>query len=179
MSWWIFETLGTSPGSVIMSLGAVAFGRAGVTGRFYQTISIQSCLKAGLLVDGGALKFWLTETEEHVRTALFQGSLGLRDALHSFNGFWNEQGGKWLWAHGASFDIPMLNVAYRAAGYGDFVPWKFRDERDTRTFYSLLPAGRVNVIRRTPAHHALYDATFQAECVIKAYSDLGLQLPEV
>ena len=173
------ESLGTQPGSVMCSLGAVAFDASGIHGHFYQAVSIKSCLDKGLVVDAGALKFWLTETSNSMRAALFEKPIGLKEALHEFDQFWQRYECKWLWAHGSDFDIPLLSACYAAAGYGEFRPWKFRDDRDTRTLYSLVPAGRVNVQRTTEGHHALRDAEYQAQCVIRAYELIGHQLPEV
>lgn len=67
------ETLGTKPGSVILSIGAVTFdldgsGRDGRT--FYQRVNIQSCLDAGMTVDGDTVEWWFHPDRDQARRAL-------------------------------------------------------------------------------------------------------------
>ena len=171
------ETLGTLPGSVIMSLGAVAFNQGRDEANFYTNIGINSCLNTGMVVDAGAIKFWFTQTTQEARGVLFTGLVGLREALHSFNEFWKTNNCKWLWSHGLNFDVPHLDVAYGLAGYNEFRPWGFRECRDTRTIFSLLPGGKApEVTRHSGQHNALSDAVYQAELVRRAYVQLGREM---
>src|SRR4051812_3766510 len=60
------ETLGTLPGSVILSIGAVAFDELSVApgAGFYKVISTISCESCGLTKDEATEKWWLDQGEE-------------------------------------------------------------------------------------------------------------------
>jgi DNA polymerase III epsilon subunit-like protein len=45
------ETLGHTPGSVIVSIGAVKFGGGKILDTFYHRIDAQSCVEHGLKMD--------------------------------------------------------------------------------------------------------------------------------
>ena len=169
------ETFGTLPGSAIVSIGAVVFTQDKIWERWHQTVDIQSNLDAGLEVDGKTLEFWLRDTTDTARQSLFEKTLELRWALGAFNCFWVNAGCNWLWAHGTTFDIPMLDKAYAATGYTER-PWHFRNVRDTRTLFSLLPLSYIAPLRITEKHDALKDAEYQALAVQSAYQTLGLEM---
>src|SRR4051812_37876973 len=59
------ETMGTAPGSAIVSLGAVAFDPvAGTLGEeFYRVVSLRSCQRAGLSLDPDTIVWWLQQSE--------------------------------------------------------------------------------------------------------------------
>ena len=59
------ETMGTAPGSAIVSLGAVAFDPvAGTLGEeFYRVITLGSCQRAGLTIDAGTIGWWLQQSD--------------------------------------------------------------------------------------------------------------------
>ncbi|POO54357.1 hypothetical protein CPJ18_02345 [Agrobacterium rosae] len=55
------ETLGTAPGSVILSVGAVTFNaETGEFGEgFYAAVEPQSAVDMGLTIDVSTLKWWM------------------------------------------------------------------------------------------------------------------------
>lgn len=171
------ETLGLTPGSVIRSIGAVAFdplsGKLGA--EFYANIQEASCLEAGLTVDPATLTWWERETSPEARARLRIDQRPLPYVLDWFTKFWRQQDGEQLWAHGPNFDEVLLAAAYRAVG--EAVPWDYRAPRCTRTIYNLAgvaPNRDVGV-----QHDALVDAKNQAIAVHDAYVKLGLaQRPE-
>lgn len=59
------ETLGTCPGSVILQIGAVRSNNG-----LERTITIDSCLRAGLTVDGDTIGWWLRQSEAARRASL-------------------------------------------------------------------------------------------------------------
>jgi len=167
------ETLGKRPGSVIRSIGAVAFDPvAGTMGRsFYANIDQASCKKAGLVTDADTIAFWDKQSAE-AQAALVDNPQPLLNVLWAFGSFWKTVGGKRLWAHGATFDPPLLEAAYIAVGLP--VPWDYTDPRDTRTIYELagVQPDRSDGVH----HHARWDAEVQAKAVIAAYRRLGLNV---
>lgn len=154
------ETLGTKPGCPIVSIGACTFDREGVGDYFYRKIDISS---TNLKAEPETIKWWLKQSAE-AREA-FEGGIPHKRATDEFKVWWLDNGCRYVWSHGASFDPPVLTAAI------DIAPWKFWDIRDTRTLYEL--AG-IQPDRKTgTAHNALDDAINQAKAAIGAINKLG------
>ncbi|KAB7788013.1 3'-5' exonuclease [Methylorubrum populi] len=180
------ETLGTAPGSAILSIGAVAFDPfTEVLGEEAEWhISLHSCTAAGLTMDPSTLLWWL-EQSDAARAATFKGRGAgnrLLFVLQEFSGWLSSVRSLYaprIWAHGASFDPILLDAAYRAVG--EKAPWDFRDLRDTRTIFDLAGISSLAEYRcANDVHHsALSDAKVQARAVGDAYRLLGLVKPEV
>lgn len=153
------ETLGTVPGSIILSIGAVGFGPKKEHGStFYEKISIESCQKHGLTFDADTLVWWMQQRIE-AKAEAFSGALPLPVVLRDFSEFLGSDAKDVeIWGNGASFDIALLAAAYRAAEIP--VPWKFWNERCYRTMKSLYP--EVPCERTGTHHNALDDAMTQA-----------------
>jgi hypothetical protein len=170
------ETLSTTSDAVVLQIGACRFETEGaLSDTFERTIDIDSCLKAGLRVDGSTVDWWLRQTEAARLAVTDTRARPLHDALSDFSGWLgvvNFQEPEFLlWSHGASFDVPILESAYRAIGWK--APWNYRAPRDTRTLFQLAGelAGWDRPYRET-AHTALADAVAQAEDVQSAYAAL-------
>ncbi len=164
------ETMGTAPGSVLASIGAVAFNQ--VTGEigpsFYRVIDQASCEAAGLTKDPATIAWWGRQLPE-VRAELEKDPRPLAEVLDDFDAYWKQVCGGEFWANGANFDDPLLAAADRALGRE--APWKFWSARDTRTIYAAAKVAP----RRGKGHHvAVVDALDQAKAVIWAYRVLGL-----
>ena len=174
------ETCSTRPGGVILSIVAMEFNpNAGILGKgFLVAIDLASSMRHGFVLDADTLKWWMLQ-DEAARVAAFTGSVPIDKALgdlaryvtHSIGD--NEvpipRGNAYIWGHGASFDPPFLEAAYRR--FSIPCPWKYTNIRDTRTIFDL--AG-VSVDRSVgQAHNALVDAENQAAAVCVAYRKLG------
>ena len=58
------ETLGTAPGSVILSIGAVRFDvEKGLLDEFYVNIDVESSQRLGLTIDGDTVMWWLKQSD--------------------------------------------------------------------------------------------------------------------
>jgi len=162
------ETLGTAPGSAILSIGAVMFGPAGLAEEFYAPISLASCTAAGLTIDPETVEWWMKQSEAARAAAFREGAEPLPRVLSRFSTWFDQVGAERPWSQGANFDPPLLEAAYRACGMTP--PWKFRDVRDTRTLYEQAD---VKVDRARGTHHnALDDARAQAEAAVIALQRL-------
>lgn len=166
------ETLGTAPGSVITAAAAVAFIPA--TGDVLRvadcTISISSCLRAGLTVDGATLQWWLTQDQD-VRARVFESALPLHAALtHIHNLFWEYRNAP-VWAYGASFDPPIWEAACRAVELPR--PWGYREIRCCRTM--LAVAGVSTRDHQAPGdlHDPLVDCRTQVAALKEAFRRLA------
>ena len=157
------ETLGTRPGCVVLTIGAVKFDPDGdsrpdglgfKTG-FYRVIALQSAMAAGLRIQADTLYWWLQQSD-FARKALSDNPKPLAQVLDEFDAWF--KGSTFVWGHGASFDPPVLEAAY--AALKRYAPWEFRNIRDTRTLYDFkrhkIPRGVQD------KHHALWDAYHQA-----------------
>ena len=163
------ETMGTEPGAALLSLAAVAFDPQsnGIEDQFCRNIELQSCLDAGLQVSAKTVYWWLGRSEM-ARSALLQNRVSLIHALDSFNLWLCRVGPSRIWSHGATFDVILLDAAYRTLRM--IPPYDFRNARDTRTLFDL--AGLEYIKSEETAHLALDDAVRQAEFVQEAYRKL-------
>ncbi|MGI0134541.1 MAG: 3'-5' exonuclease [Candidatus Micrarchaeaceae archaeon] len=163
------ETMSTEPDAALLSLGGVLFDPHGesVKDTFYGNVELQSCLDAGLRANAGTFYWWLTRSE-FARTAVLGDRVPLCRALSDFTDWFRKSGASRIWSHGATFDIVVLERAYRALHLGP--PYDFRDARDTRTLYDL--AGLQYSKSEDTAHEALADAIRQAAFVQSAYRTL-------
>lgn len=158
------ETLGKKPGAAVLSIGAVMFGVARLGEEFYSPVLLQSCVDVGLTIDPSTVAWWMKQSDEARAAAFVTDAPALPIVLQRFTNWFVAQKARHPWCHGATFDVPILDVAYEACGMP--APWKFYDVRDTRTLYDL--AG-VKVDRSQGTHHnALDDARAQAEAATKA-----------
>lgn len=155
------ETMGTRPGSVIVSVGAIEFdpksARLGRT--FYQTCSIASAVDVGLAMDPETVTWWLQQNED-ARKELTQAKGDLKSVLVAFS-HWLFHCGKdvKVWGNGSDFDNALLAEAYRRVS--EPVPWLFWNNRCYRTMKSLF---RNTKLEREGTHHnALDDAIHQAK----------------
>lgn len=175
------ETLGTSPDSKILSIGAVAVcAETGQTLKFYSGCSIAS--QDHRTMSFSTLKWWESQSAE-ARVALdFAKSSEcppLAEALSELTAWLGKLGEThdvYPWGNGSDFDIAMLNHAYKQIS--DFVPWNFRSSRDMRTLYDItLRFGmdiRANTKRVGTHHNALDDAQFQADVVMESLRQIDL-----
>lgn len=162
------ETVGTIPGSAIVSIGAVIFDPryATITDKtFYSECDYANQQDDGLTVDESTLAWWEDQSPQ-VREAL----LGLDDLKESLLDL-----SKWLprdckvWGNGATFDITMLEHCYRL--YKLPIPWKFWNVRDCRTVKDMYECTRGGLQRGMGSlrdkkhvhHNALGDAQHQAK----------------
>ena len=160
------ETLGTRPGSVILSIGAVVFDlKTGkLEAEFYKNIDRASCEKVGLTTDNATVEWWEKQSPE-AKAALEPDQVKLLDALAAFTDWFARVGGECVWGHGATFDLVLLAEAYRAERVPP--PWKFWNERCCRTVLAL--GNRTPDKTRFGLHHnALDDAKSQAMAVAAA-----------
>ena len=158
------ETWGVNPGCAIRSIGAVAF-RDEIFKQFYLNITEESCLSCGLTKDPGTVHWWAHQSEE-AKAALEKDQVPLLSALSAFSDFIKFFGSHVrVWAHGATFDPPILNACYTVNGLRG--PIDFRYVRDTRTLYDVFDFDPKTRERAGTHHNALDDAIFQAECVME------------
>ncbi|MEO2037995.1 MAG: 3'-5' exonuclease [Martelella sp.] len=166
------ETMGTAPGSAIVSIGAVSFDpeKGSIGEEFFRVVNLRSCERAGLTIDPDTVLWWLKQSEAARQQFDQQGAEDLPQVLGWLASWWRRQNGRFIWGHGANFDEPLLAWAFRATHV--VAPWKYWDARCTRTIFALT--GERPDRSRGVHHNALDDARAQAKAVIRAYRKLDL-----
>lgn len=170
------ETLGKTPGCVVLSIGAVRFGEKGVEkDGYYQVIKEATCLEAGLTADPDTLAWWERQSPEArqvLADARQNRCRSLRPVLKDF--------ALWLganptvWGNGSDFDQPILAAAYWSCKL--VVPWKYYNSRCYRTLKSFAPLLKARG-GAAAAHNALADARAQAEHAVAICQHLNWRLP--
>lgn len=169
------ETMGNKSHSAIVSIGAVEFDlNTGQTGRtFYTNISLQSCLDAGLRINGDTLMWWMKQDDE-ARKSLTSGEQAvLAKALYDFSVFIASCGGKdcQVWGNSARFDLGILSDAYDAVSLP--LPWDFYKERCVRTLVSFAPEIKKSTAFDGVAHDALADCYHQIKYCTQTWKVLN------
>lgn len=160
------ETMGNGVNSAIIAIGAAAFDNTGIKATFYEQISLESSVRAGLECDASTIIWWLRQDND-ARSAFFNNekAVDINGALIKFKEWFSSVGGVEVWGNGSAFDNAILSNAYRKTGI--IQPWKFWNDRCYRTIKSL----NVDIkIKRVGTHHnALDDAKCQAEHLISIF----------
>lgn len=166
------ETLGTRPGSVVLSVALVRFSDLS---SMSVNLHIGEQQTLGLEVDPNTHAWWGTQPPETWQKAT-ENAYPLATALPHIAAWiaWATGGGSmFIWCHGAGFDCPLLQEVYRRAGVQ--VPWHYRNVRDTRTLYDLAGvdlAAFSNGQDNGQDHVALGDAMAQTMAAREAMARL-------
>lgn len=161
------ETLGTSPKSVIFSIGAIKIKEGKITGEFLGLPSIESCLDLGLKIEAGTLKWWMKQSDQ-ARLQFSQSTGSIGEILSDFSYWVGASNNLYMWGNGSDFDNSHLAEAYKACKME--VPWNFWNSRCFRTLKGLFPDVEPSLKVGTK-HNALNDALVQAHHLIKIFKD--------
>lgn len=142
------EAMGGDHDGAVVKIGACTFPRQGPlptweqareTG-FDMSIQLQSCLNAGLKVQGRTVEWWLTQAEE-ARQDLLRDPKPLTDVLSAFrawlHGLTGGPRGVVVWAKPAKFDCTLVEAAYQAIGKP--APWLKTNVRCLPSLMRELP----------------------------------------
>lgn len=169
------ETLGTSAGCIILSIGAIEFNESElVDNSFYAIVDRESCTDLGLRSDDTTRNWWKQQSKEAKEIFTTTAQRPVRSVILNFV--------RWLqhfdldnlcvWGNGASFDQPIITEVFRVTGWNK--PWNFWNERCFRTIKSIFPIEPPK--RSGTAHNALDDAVYQAEWLIEIVRQTGIKL---
>jgi hypothetical protein len=158
------ETLGTAPGSILLSVGAVAFNEAQPEEEWatldIKPIRVSSSRGYGLAVDEDTLSWWLSQEDAALvllRDCLTSAAMDLHDAVKKLY-TWYPVGAR-LWGNGADFDNVLLNCAFKACTIP--TPWAYRDNRCYRTLRAEYKGVVTEPEFQGVRHDALADALHQ------------------
>ncbi len=177
------ETLDTTPGAVIISIGAVKFNKmTGVLGdKFYAVLDIEEQKLRGRTVSDDTVAWWAKQSEE-ARIALTTKD---RRPVHDImSELWDFIGGTWnddftntkpsqakIWGNGSDFDNPQIASLFTM--YGFDLPWMFWNNRCFRTMKSEFRHLCAEPARGGTYHNALDDAIHQAVHCQMIYGELN------
>lgn len=163
-----FETLGTNPDSVILSIGACFFDiNKGIGQTFYQAVDIDNQIKDGRTISGDTLKWWMKQDKEAQKVFTDGNMMPIHSSLLSFAQFISKNNinkDVCPWGNGATFDISLAENLFKQ--YTIPCPWKYSNVTDFRTFKRFVAKG-ANMEASGVKHNALDDAIWQANYVIK------------
>lgn len=172
------ETMGTAPGSPILTIGTVFFepstGELGP--QFYQVATLRSEMDNGAVPDADTIMWWMQQSEE-ARKSLSSNPSHINEVLLALSSFalsTSTARNIQLWSNGANFDNVLLRDAYRRAQLPPF--WNFWNDRDVRTIVELGRQLGYDPKRDMPfvgnQHNALDDAIHQAKYVSAIWQKL-------
>ena len=167
------ETLGTRPGCVILTLGAVKFDpyslREPDSGIYFR-VDVDEQTALGREVQEDTLNWWLNQSEDIREEALGeQDRVSLTTLYRDLNKFL--VGVDNIWAQGPLFDFAILENLYRQCGWP--TPWQYWQIRDSRTLFGVHGDPRVK--GKAGLHNALEDCVSQAVAVQQIYKRLGIE----
>ena len=183
-----FETMGQSPDTVVISLGAVAFNRDGILGKKYWVFDWEN--QPGRTIDPATKAWWdrqsieakqvfLTPKDQRISIDKFiaEHDQWIEGICFELNESRNPKTGQWKElkpiSNGANFDLVILEDMYRKHHKlgRDGIPFAFWNTWCFRTLDHLfkikeaMPKNKVgqNVLK----HNALADAIWQTNCVLE------------
>lgn len=164
------ETLGTRPGSVILSIGAVPFSRDGVLEQegIHLVLPVDEQLAAGATIDPSTLLWWLDRGAAGDLANLLRASADSPDLLNCLirlRQYLAQWEARHIWANSPSFDLVLLENLMHRVGFQ--IPWNYYDHRDVRTLLASYGRSRCSEVLPAPkgAHDALVDAIYQAKVI--------------
>jgi hypothetical protein len=180
------ETLGTRSNAAILSIGAVKFNIISEfvedcgENAFHAHINPDSCFEKGLTYDQPTLDWWKEQdkkAQDKIAKECING-LDIKYVLQKFSEWLskNNLDNTQVWGNGSSFDISILESAFRACNLS--IPWKYYNIRDVRTIAWLAmkrkDLDKIERHKATLEHDALSDAIAQCKDVQNYYKILGL-----
>jgi len=171
------ETLGITPGSIVLSIGAVEFNETNLGQTFHMGIFVESSVEAGMQCDASTAMWWISQSEEAQKAILNMtaDAATLTSVLHRFSDAFPDWKSKRIWANGAAFDFPILAAAYKKVGM--VIPWRYSNEMDMRTIKGCVGKKVWDRLKEPPtvAHDGLADAISQARTLQKVLREVGAE----
>jgi hypothetical protein len=167
------ETLGTEPGSVVLSVGAVKFDPFNSiepnNGKHWM-LDVDAQTEKGRIVDESTLAWW-GKQEQSIQDRAFS-DVGRTDVdvfMKDLNGWLT--GCEAIWCQGPQFDMVILEDLFK--NFDHHMNWFYWQVMDCRTLFKMMPADPRKAIQEN-LHDAQADAHWQAVCVQQFYRDFNV-----
>jgi len=170
------ETLGTHQDAIFPIIGACIFSlKTGeIKDIFYAHINQKDQQSLGRTTTPATIQWW-TQQSDAAKREMIKPGRPFTAVMEEFSKYIPKK--SLIWGNGATFDVSMLENAYRMLELP--IPWMFWDVRDVRTIVQLaaaLPTSRRVEKCDVPfigvPHRADDDAVHQASYVAKMYQAL-------
>jgi len=162
------ETLSTTNDAVILTIAAQSFDPFGLgylDRHYYARITLES--QEDRIIDDNTIEWWATQPEAQLEAFDENNRVDLNTALEElYKLAWQHDK---IWAQGPTFDINILEHAYRSRDLKQ--PWQYYKIRDSRTLFSLWP----DCPKPPASHHALEDCRRQIELVQMTLKHLNIK----
>lgn len=173
------ETMGTTPGCVVLSIGATTFKLDDsphyTQQTFFKVLNLTESLELGLRIESSTLKWWLTQNHQTLKNQLMEdGAFPLPGLLEIFNEWLSDNMVECVWGNSASFDCGLLRAVYEAAKVRPY--WSHRNEMCYRTVKNLCPEIPLAEKDGDRAHDPVYDAQYQIQYLKKVINHLNIKL---
>lgn len=167
------ETLGTKPGSVIASIGAVIFDpKAGVqnveelmVNSFKVLLDIRNSIAVGMDVSGDTISWWMAQSDAARKATFYpDNKKDLKspgEGILEFVAFIKRVERPQVWGNGANFDITLLESLMDKLDIK--YPWSYTKVRCLRTLRAVAPFRYEDMPKNDLPHDCLADAIFQAQ----------------
>ena len=162
------ETLGTSAGCVILSIGVVAFEKSAMEPIDSMHVVLDQTLQKmmGMKENPSTVEWWKSQSPEAWQSAT-ESPVKVQNALAQLDGFYAKHKPRVTWTQGNNFDPPILGHLYAVMKLP--TPWKFWAVRDTRTFFDVYDFDARMVQRVNTYHNARDDCMHQLKCMREAF----------
>lgn len=170
------ESMSANSNAAIVSIAVVPFTtyshKKGEINKsqFVRGVDLKSCYEHGLHIDPDTIMWWLKQSDE-ARKSLSEDIIPLKEMLNHLWGFVHNiyykdpKSVRW-WSHGSSFDMVILENAYKATNI--IPPWRYKQFRDTRTIFDLAEIDLDRDYKLSGIHTAVGDSQNQAQAIIDA-----------
>lgn len=167
------ETLGTTPQSVILTIGGIKFDPFRLNkephSEFYVKLEIENQESRGRVINEDTLNWWSKQDDDIIHEAFVDSNRESVESMLSSLKKWFVGCDK-VWAQGICFDISMLEDICRQYGYP--IPWQFYQVEDARTIINRMPVDPRKSMKFA-AHNALDDSRAQAKSLQLAFDHFG------
>lgn len=176
------ETFSTTPDSILLQVGAVAFSLESGEYSYLTFLRNVSVVEQLLLrpcdMDEGTVSWWRRQSDQAKNSLLVPTPVGVVEYCDDLTAYLAESSGARpidqlrVWAKGTHFDIPIAARPFRMIGRRD--PWNFRMIRDSRTYVKMVEdlVGGLPEVEAAVAHSADSDCVAQVKAVVQARNAL-------
>lgn len=157
------ETFGLGGDAAIASIGMCSFyvqKEFEIVDEYYVNVNQKSNKEINRIYTKSTLDWW-KEQDPEVAKALMVDPKPIGEAISGLYQLVSTK--NIIWAHGISFDIPIIESSARAVGR-EFMPWNYRNLRCSRTLTESLKISAM-IGRGKGRHNSLQDAIDQAKMV--------------
>ena len=164
------ETLGNTPNSVLLQIGACYFNRyTGEIGEtFLMNVDLKSSLRHGFEIVPETFYWWLGQSDDARKSILESPLCSVENALNFFNTFAKKASS--VWSH-KDFDFVIVMNHLRVLNYNP--SFRFSVGKDIRTLTDLGNHDWAKYEKdREQAHNALEDCKYQVKYCVDCFNYL-------